>query len=82
MNDKTTIFNVKDIRDSLILRTVDEVLDSLDAYGYDSIGQFVGFLTTNDSTYITSHDNARKKIDVFDRTEIIMALLKNYRRKK
>ena len=47
--------------------------------GYNATSQIVGYLTTGDLTYITSHDRSRQKIKKYDRVEILAALLKYYR---
>ncbi len=81
MDSKTSIFSVKNIRQELILLTLNEIMNSLDDAGYDSTNQLIGFLLTNDATYITSYENARKKIQKFDRSEILMAIINGYRGK-
>jgi uncharacterized protein (UPF0297 family) len=79
MNDKTSIFSLKDLRNGLLLNTLDEVIESLEKNGYNATSQIVGYLTTGDLTYITSHDRSRQKIKKYDRVEILAALLKYYR---
>lgn len=81
MDSRTTVFNVKNIRQELILLTLNEIMNSLEEAGYDATNQMVGYLLTNDATYITSFENARKKIKKFDRSEILMAILNGYRGK-
>lgn len=81
MDSKTSIFSVKNIRQELILLTLNEIMSSLDDAGYDSTNQLIGFLLTNDATYITSYENARTKIQKFDRSEILMAIINGYRGK-
>ena len=63
----------------LILLTLNEVMNSLEDAGYDATKQLVGYLMTNDPTYITSHEDARGKIKQFERSEILMAILNDYR---
>lgn len=81
MDSKTSVFSVRNIRQELILLTLNEIMNSLDDAGYDSTNQLIGFLMTNDPTYITSYENARKKIKKFDRSEILMAIINGYRGK-
>ena len=81
MDSRTSIYNVKTIRQELILLTLNEVLHSLEEAGYDATNQLVGYLMTNDPTYVTSYENARNKIKKFDRSEILMAILNDYRGK-
>ncbi len=78
MNDNTSIFNVNELKQELILMNVNEVVNSLESKGYNAINQLVGYLVTGDNTYITSYENARKKICQFERTEVLMAIIGAY----
>ena len=55
-----------------------EVFDALNEKGYNPINQIVGYLLTEDPTYITNYNNARSKICKLDRDELLQALVKNY----
>ena len=79
MDDKTTIYSLKAIKQELILMTINEVMSYLKDAGYDATSQMVGYLMTNDPTYITSYKNARTKISKFDRSEILTAILNGYK---
>ena len=46
--------------------------------GYDPINQIVGYLISDDPTYITSHNDARKVIRKVERDELLEELLINY----
>jgi uncharacterized protein (UPF0297 family) len=81
MDSRTSVFDVKTIRQELILLSLNEIMNSLDNAGYDATNQLVGYILTNDPTYITSHEGARDKIQQFDRTEILTAILNSYRGK-
>ncbi|MBR0446783.1 MAG: IreB family regulatory phosphoprotein [Oscillospiraceae bacterium] len=59
----------------LILR---EVFDALNEKGYNPINQIVGYLLTEDPTYITNYNNARTKICKLDRDELLQVLVKHY----
>ncbi|MBE6977131.1 MAG: IreB family regulatory phosphoprotein [Ruminococcaceae bacterium] len=59
----------------LILRSV---FDSLNEKGYNPINQIVGYLLTEDPTYITNYQNARSLICKLDRDELMQELVKNY----
>lgn len=78
MEDKTTVFNVLELRQELILMTLNEVIESIDFRGYDATKQLVGYLLTGDELYITSFNNARKKIKKFERSEVLMAIINAY----
>ena len=58
-----------------ILRTV---FDALDEKGYNPVNQIVGYLLTEDPTYITSYNNARSLICKLDRDELMQQLVRCY----
>ena len=58
-----------------ILRTVYEALTEK---GYNPINQIVGYLLTEDPTYITNYNNARSMICKIDRDELIQVLVREY----
>lgn len=78
MDNKTTIFNVKELRQELILMTLNEVIEALEFKGYNATNQIVGYLLSGDPKYITSFNNSRKKICSYDRSEILMAIINAY----
>ena len=55
-----------------------DVFDALNEKGYNPINQIVGYLLTEDPTYITNYNNARSKICKIDRDELLQVLVKNY----
>jgi Uncharacterized protein conserved in bacteria len=55
-----------------------EVHAALEEKGYNPINQIVGYLISEDPTYITSHRNARGLICHIDRDELIAELVKSY----
>lgn len=76
--DKTTLFNIDEIQDALVLTTLDEIYDALKEKGYEPISQIVGYLISGDSGYITNHKGARNKILSLDRAQIMEALVREY----
>lgn len=58
-----------------ILRSVYEALDQK---GYDPINQIVGYLLTEDPTYITNYNGARSAICKIDRDELMQVLVREY----
>ena len=46
--------------------------------GYNPISQLVGYILSEDPTYITTHNNARSLIRRIDRDELLQVLLKSY----
>lgn len=78
MDDRTSLYDLSTIKESLVLETLKEVYDALYERGYDPINQIVGFLLTNDPGYISSYKDARKKILSIDRASIVAILLKGF----
>ena len=59
-------------------KTLRTIYDALSEKGYNPINQIVGYLLSEDPTYITNHKNARALIRHIDRDELLNALVKNY----
>ena len=59
-------------------RTLQSVFDSLQEKGYNPINQIVGYLLTEDPTYITNYNNARSMICKLDRDELLQELVRCY----
>ena len=59
----------------LILRSV---FDSLNEKGYNPINQIVGYLLSEDPTYITNYNSARSMICKIDRDELMQVLVREY----
>lgn len=59
----------------IVLRNV---FDALNEKGYNPINQIVGYLLTEDPTYITNYNNARSKICKLDRDELLQDLVRCY----
>lgn len=58
--------------------TLVEIYSALTDRGYNAIDQIVGYLTSGDPSYITSHNNARNLILKIDRDELLEEILMNY----
>ena len=78
MDNKTTIFNVKELRQELILMTINEVIEALEFKGYNATNQLVGYLLSGDSKYITTFNHSRAKLIQIDRSEVLMSLINAY----
>ena len=55
-----------------------QVYRSLTEKGYNPINQIVGYILSEDPTYITNHNNARTLIRKVDRDELLRTLVKHY----
>ena len=54
------------------------VYDAMSEKGYNPIGQIVGYLLSEDPTYITNYNTARALIRKIDRDELMGELVKHY----
>jgi len=77
-NDKTITFSLKDERELEIRQILTSVYNALLERGYSPINHIVGYLLSEDPTYITNHKNARSLIRKVERDEILTVLLKSY----
>ena len=76
--NKTIQFSIKDEREEEMRQTMLTVYNALKEKGYNPISQIVGYILSEDPTYITTHNNARSLICRLDRDELLQALVKNY----
>ena len=58
------------------------VYNSLKLKGYHPINQIVGYIVSEDPTYITNYNNARTLICHIDRDELLQELVLSYLEKK
>jgi len=77
MLDKTRIFSIPD-GDESIKNTLTVVYDALKAKGYNPVNQIVGYIVSEDPTYITTYKNARNIIQKIDREDLVEALVKSF----
>ena len=61
-----------------IKKLMTQVYDALKEKGYNPITQLVGWILTEDPTYITTMGNARSLVRNIDRDELIRILLEEY----
>ncbi len=74
----TQPFSIEDAKANDMQRTLLRVYDALSEKGYNPISQIVGYILSEDPTYITTHNNARALICKLDRDELLKELVKNY----
>ena len=77
-NEKTITFSLRDEKERELKMILATVYDALSEKGYNPINQIVGYILSEDPTYITNYKNARSLIRRIDRYELIAALLKEY----
>ncbi|WBY63424.1 MAG: IreB family regulatory phosphoprotein [Thermocaproicibacter melissae] len=78
MLDKTMTFSLGHDHEDDIRKILISVYDALKEKGYNPINQIVGYILSEDPTYITTHNNARSLICRIDRDELLQVLLKSY----
>lgn len=78
MCDKTMTFSVTEEREVQMKQTLTTVYDALTQKGYNPINQIVGYILSEDPTYITTYNNARNLIRHIDRDELLQVLVKSY----
>ena len=59
MSEPTTIFSIYDDKDREIRAVLTEVYRALKEKGYNPINQLVGYILSEDPTYITTYQGAR-----------------------
>lgn len=74
----TRKFQVPQDRGSEMKAILMSVYDSLKEKGYNPINQIVGYILSEDPTYITNHNNARTLIRKLDRDELLQELVRQY----
>ena len=78
MIDKTMPFSLKDERENEMKEILTTVYAALKEKGYNPINQLVGYIISEDPTYITTYNNARSLIRHIDRDELLQAMVKSY----
>lgn len=78
MDDYTRKFNAAEDKDQQVHYILTTVYESLKEKGYDPINQIVGYILSEDPTYITNYNGARSLIRRIDRDKLLNTLVKNY----
>ncbi len=78
MEDNTIKFRVGQDDNNEMKQILTSVYTSLTEKGYNPINQIVGYLLSEDPTYITNHNNARALICKVDRDELLQDLVEHY----
>ncbi len=77
-NDKTRTFSISQLKELETKHTLSQVYNALVEKGYNPINQIVGYILSEDPTYITSYNNARALITKLDRDELLKILVASY----
>jgi conserved hypothetical protein len=71
-------FSVNDEKELELKKNLTIIYDALIQKGYNPINQIVGYILSEDPTYITTYNNARSLIRHIDRDELLQVLVKSY----
>ena len=78
MADETSQFSIKNENDEEMKKILLEVYKALNEKGYNSVSQIVGYILSEDPTYITTHNNARSLVRKLDRDELLQSMVEDY----
>ena len=78
MNEPTRSFSIYEDKEAEVRNILTAVYDALKQKGYNPINQIVGYILSEDPTYITNHKNARSLIRRLDRNELLQELVRQY----
>ena len=81
MFDKTMTFSVNEDKEAELKKNLTIIYDALVEKGYNPINQIVGYILSEDPTYITTFNNARSLIRKIDRDELLQVLVRSYLQK-
>ena len=82
MFDQTMTFKVTEDKEAELRKNLTVIYDALVEKGYNPINQIVGYILSEDPTYITTYNNARSLIRKIDRDELLQSLVREYLHKK
>lgn len=78
MADETIQFSIKNENDEEMKKILLDVYKALNEKGYNSVSQIVGYILSEDPTYITTHNNARSLVRKLDRDELLQSMVEDY----
>ena len=76
--EPTRAFSIRDEKEYQIRQVLTEVYEALNEKGYNPVNQIVGYILSEDPTYITTYNNARSLIRKIDRDELLQTLVRFY----
>ena len=78
IDDKTITFSKIEEKQLELKVLLGEVYSALKEKGYNPVNQIVGYILSEDPTYITSYRNARGIICKIDRDELLNIMVRNF----
>ena len=76
--EPTRAFSIRDEKEYQSRQVLTEVYEALNEKGYNPVNQIVGYILSEDPTYITTYNNARSLIRKIDRDELLQTLVRSY----
>lgn len=77
-NQKTMTFSISHLKELETKQALTTVYNALKEKGYNPINQIVGYILSEDPTYITNYNNARAIVAKLDRDELLKILVSSY----
>ncbi|MEG1181668.1 MAG: IreB family regulatory phosphoprotein [Oscillospiraceae bacterium] len=71
-------FSVENERDNQLRSTLLVIYNALKEKGYNPVNQIVGYILSEDPTYITTHNNARALMRQLDRDDVLQAMTRAF----
>ena len=79
INEKTMTFSINsEDKNVKMKQTLSHIYNALVQKGYEAVNQIAGYIVSEDPTYITTHNDARKEAQKLDRDELLKAMIKEY----
>ena len=78
ISEPTAVFSIRDDKYQEIKQVMQLVYGALEEKGYNPVNQLVGYILSEDPTYITTYKNARSLIRRIDRDDLLQALVRDY----
>ena len=82
MFDPTMTFSLVQKKDDELREIIAEVYSALKEKGYNPVNQIVGYILSEDPTYITTYKNARSLMGQLDRDDILQAMVRHFIREE
>lgn len=78
IGEQTITFSIKNEKERQMHKTLSDVYHALVERGYNPVNQIVGYILSEDPTYITNHNNARSEIRKIDRDDLLKVMVQHY----
>ena len=78
IGEQTITFSIKNEKERQMYTTLLNVYNALQEKGYNPLNQIVGYILSEDPTYITNYNNARTEIRKIDRDDLLKVMVHNY----